>query len=296
MRIRDVTSRETGEIRCTATVSGKGPSIGCVAKLRLRHSSNDLGNPAMGPESGQSYSKLSPTDTGLASTLERIAPTLKRRQACEESPTRVRSSSFPRRSASSCAKHASPLATRRCAVNNAPMDARKSRFDSDLSIAKHDFDSKTVVTKLSNDRRRSSFSSNEKDAADNLKALPPSTKTELHDQESDNTGNCMRNRVAGPQTEPSRECDESNDQEETVCWRKDQSQENAEMCTEKPMRATIIKEPSDVTVFKGNKAVLQVTYQGRPEPAVKWLRVVCSIFLVIISHRLNERNIRFYLR
>ncbi|XP_032676016.1 uncharacterized protein LOC116846386 isoform X2 [Odontomachus brunneus] len=271
LRIRDVTSRETGEIRCTATVSGKGLSIGCVARLRLRHS-NDLGNPAMGSESGQSYSKLLTPDNGdFTSTPGRVAPMLKRRQPCEESPTRIRSSSFPRRSAPSCTKHASPLATRRCAVNNIPMNARKSRFDSDLSIAKHDFDSKTAVTKLSSDRGSSFSSNDEEDATDNPKALPRKASTESHGKESDDIGSCMKNRVAGPQTEP--KSDESNDREEIICWQEDQSEKNAETRTKKPIRASIIKEPSDVIVFKGNRAVLQVTYQGRPEPAVKWLRV-----------------------
>lgn len=215
----------------------------------------------MKSESGQSYAKLSPTDTGL--TPERIASTLKRRQRCE-SPTRVRSSSFPRRTVSSCAKHVSPLPTRKHAAN-ASMNAQSSRFNSESlpeRNVKQDSDS-NIVTKLPRGRR-SSFSSSEKD--DDLMKL--STKTQ---QPRDDT----KNRAAD--SEPPRESNEPYDEEET-CYRKDWSEENAETRTMKSIGATIVQEPSDVIVFKGNRAVLRVTYQGCPEPTVKWLRVVRSTF------------------
>ncbi|XP_025160955.1 titin homolog isoform X2 [Harpegnathos saltator] len=253
LRIRDVTSREAGEIRCTASFAGgKGPSIGCVAKLRLRHSSNNLGDPAIRPEGSQSYTKLSPSNTAcLTGTPERIASTLKRGQRCEESPMRVRSSSFPRRSVSSCAQHASPLPARRRAANNVPMNtSRKSRLDGGVVA------------------RRTAKQNVEEDAVDNPAESSPSTETEQPRHQNDQgTGSYMKSRPTDSQPEPPGEPDESNDREETIC----RGEENAE--TEQPMRAAIVKEPSDVTVFKGNRAVLRVTYQGRPEPTVKWLRV-----------------------
>lgn len=43
---------------------------------------------------------------------------------------------------------------------------------------------------------------------------------------------------------------------------------------EESVAACIVKVPADVTVFRGNRVVLRVTYRGHPEPAVKWLRAV----------------------
>lgn len=43
---------------------------------------------------------------------------------------------------------------------------------------------------------------------------------------------------------------------------------------EELVAACIAKVPADVTVFRGNRVVLRVTYRGHPEPAVKWLRAV----------------------
>lgn len=218
----------------------------------------------MRAESGQSCSKVSATgEPG------RIVPMLMEQP--HKSPLRVRSSSFPRRSASSCVKHASPLPTRRCAANDALMSARRSRFDSDLPIVKHHLDGKTESW------------SNEKDAADEESSQ--STEVGSCDRESDDTGNWSR--ATDSQSEPSGGTGESNERKETTCWA-DRSAENAETRTESPMRAMIIKEPSDVTIFKGNRAVLQVTYQGRPEPTVKWLRVVRWIFLFVILLRLLD--------
>jgi hypothetical protein len=50
-----------------------------------------------------------------------------------------------------------------------------------------------------------------------------------------------------------------------------------ETCLEEGLtKAAIIKEPTDVTVLRGSKAMLKVAYRGCPEPTVKWLRVVSS--------------------
>ncbi|KAL6428697.1 hypothetical protein ACFW04_007942 [Cataglyphis niger] len=51
------------------------------------------------------------------------------------------------------------------------------------------------------------------------------------------------------------------------------NEERVETLLEELMKATIVKDPADVTVFKGNSAVVRITYQGRPEPTIKWLRV-----------------------
>lgn len=60
------------------------------------------------------------------------------------------------------------------------------------------------------------------------------------------------------------------------------NEERVETLLEELMKATIVKDPADVTVFKGNSAVVRVTYQGRPEPTIKWLRVVSSLSSSVI--------------
>ncbi|KAM0731548.1 Myosin light chain kinase, smooth muscle [Formica fusca] len=247
LRIRDISSRDTGEIRCTASVNGKGPSISCVAKLRLQrslHDSTDRSPPPVAamtkPEDIQSHAqaKLSLTNINNTGMPEKITELslLKHRRRREESPTRTRSSSFPRRIVS-YTKNVSPLPARKCILNNASADIGKSRFGNDLlrqRITKKNLDSNV---EFSNDRKLSSSldETNETDISMNL--LSPK-KTEQVNLDINTVSN--------------------------------------EKCAEsilELMKATIVKDPADVTVFKGNSAVVRVTYQGRPEPMIKWLRV-----------------------
>ncbi|XP_067210466.1 uncharacterized protein [Linepithema humile] len=217
LRIRDTSSRDTGEIRCTASVNGKGPSISCSAKLRLQHSLYDLDD-----------SVKSLKDIQLPEKVE-----LKYRRRCEESPTRIRSSSFPRQTAS-CTKHVSPLLARKRISNNASV--AKSQFRNDLSahkIAEKYLDNNV---EFSNDR-----------------SLSSSNETAITDTSA---------RLLWPRKEEHR-------QNTNVIL----NEEHAESCLKELIKATIIKEPTDVTVFKENRVALRVTYQGFPEPTVKWLQV-----------------------
>ncbi|XP_026825970.1 uncharacterized protein LOC105284959 isoform X2 [Ooceraea biroi] len=240
LRISGVSARDTGEIRCTASVNGKGPSISCVAKLRLQRSPYNLTEYATKPEDIQfpAQSKLSPTNTKPTIMPEKVAAlsSLKRRRRCEESATRTRSSSFPRPTAS-CIKHISPLPTRKRISNNTLSDLsiRKPRFGNDPStrrIVEKDLDGNVELAK------DKSSSLHEKDAID---SLPSSAETERLSPRD--TGVISNEKYA-----------ESGLEEELT-------------------KAAIIKEPTDVTVFRGSKAVLRAAYLGCPEPMVKWLRV-----------------------
>ncbi|EFN64027.1 Myosin light chain kinase, smooth muscle [Camponotus floridanus] len=244
LRIRDVSSRETGEIRCTVSVNGKGPSISCTAKLQLQrslHDSIDRSLPSVSvmtkPEDIQSHAQAKLTNNNNAGMSEKITELslLKRRQGREKSPTRIRSSSFPRRIVS-CTKNISPLPAKKRILNNASADNRKSRFENNLSrkITKN-LDSNA---EMSNDLKLSS-SFNEINEVDISIKLLSSKKPEQFYQDTNVVSN----------------------------------EECAKSLVEELMKATIIKDPADIAVFRGNSAVVTATYQGRPEPTVKWLRV-----------------------
>lgn len=201
------------------------------------------------PEDIQSHAqaKLSLTNinnTGMPEKITELS-SLKHRRRREESPTRTRSSSFPRRIVS-YTKNVSPLPPKKCVLNNASADIGKSRFGSDLSrqrITKKNLDSNV---EFSNDQKLSS-SLKEKNETDISMNLLSPKKTEF---------NLDTNTVS--------------------------NKERVETLLEELMKATIVKDPADVTVFKGNSAVVRVTYQGRPEPTIKWLRVVSSLSSFII--------------
>ncbi|XP_072764137.1 uncharacterized protein [Anoplolepis gracilipes] len=242
LRIRDISSRDTGEIRCTASVNGKGPSISCVAQLRLQRSLNDstdnnFSSVSVMTENIQSRAQaklsLNIDDTGMPEKITELSSLKYRR---EESPMRTRSSSFPRRTVS-YTKNVSPLPARKRIPSNALTDIRKSRFENDLSrpkITKKNLDSNV---EFSNDQKLSSSSEiNKTDIS--IKLLSPK-KTEQFHRDTNAVSN----------------------------------EECAESLLKELMKPTIIKDPADVIVFRGNSAVLRVTYQGRPEPTVKWLRV-----------------------
>lgn len=249
LKIRDVSSRDTGEIRCIASVSGKGPSISCTAKLRLRYSLYD--------DLDDSVSSLKDIQ------LPEKAAELKYRRRCEESPTRIRSSSFPRRTAS-CTKHVSPLPARKRISNNAPISIPKSQFGNDLSAQKVTEKYLDSNVEFSNDL--SLLLSNE-EATTNISTRLLSPRKEEHIDQHNTT------------VIPNEE------------------QKHTESCLKELIKATILKEPTDVTVFRGNRVALKVTYQGFPEPTVKWLQVV-SLFSFLLSvlislRKSNERYIYF---
>uniref|UniRef100_V9IEG4 Titin n=1 Tax=Apis cerana TaxID=7461 RepID=V9IEG4_APICE len=97
LRIHGVQPRDVGEIRCTASVSGKGPSISCTAELRLNRAATHENRNEKPPNCNRSNS--------LRKTRKDVPPLV-------ESPTRAsRSSSLPRRSTPS--PNLSPLPMRR---------------------------------------------------------------------------------------------------------------------------------------------------------------------------------------
>lgn len=257
LRIRDISSRETGEIRCIVSVNGKGPSVSCTAKLQLQrslHDSADKNLPSVSvmtkPEDIQSHAqaKLSLTNNNNKGMPEKITELslLKHQRGREESPTRTRSFSFPRRIVS-CTKNISPLPARKRIPKNTSADNRESRFENNLSqqkVMKKNLDSNAEI---SNDRKLSSSLSeiNEVDISIKLS----SKKTEQFHQDTNAISN----------------------------------EECAKSLVEEWMKAKIIKDPADITVFRGNSAVVRVTYQGRPEPTVKWLRVVGLLSSFVID-------------
>jgi len=214
-------------------VNGKGPSISCIAKLRLQRSPYDFGELATECKDIQSpaQAKLSPIIGKLSAEKIATSSSLKRRRGYEEPSTRARSSSFPRPTAS-CTKHISPLPTRKRISN----DIRKPRSANDPST-------RGITRKIPHDVEPAKDESYNINAGDGSASLALSTKTESSHRDNDLVSN--------------------EGQIET-------------RLEEGLTKAAIIKQPTDVTVLKGSKAMLKVAYRGCPEPAVKWLRVVSS--------------------
>ncbi|XP_071646927.1 uncharacterized protein [Temnothorax longispinosus] len=240
LRIRDISLRDTGEIRCVASVNGRGPSISCIAKLQLQNSLYDFNDFVTKSEDIQSHAEA---NTNLGGMREKVGKlSLLKCRHDEKSLTRTRSSSFPRSTLSST-KHISPLPLRKRTCNNASIDMQKSRFADDLSvqsIIKKNLDSN--LFELSKDQRLSSLLSDEENIIytdTSVKLLSPKKTEQFCHQNIDSVPN----------------------------------KEHVESRSEKLIKATIIKEPTDINVLRGSRAVLKVTYQGYPEPTVKWRRV-----------------------
>ena len=56
--------------------------------------------------------------------------------------------------------------------------------------------------------------------------------------------------------------------------------------TGKEEPALVLRQPNDVITLRGSKVVLEVAYQGHPEPSVKWERAVsrdCFVYILILS-------------
>lgn len=247
LRIRDISLCDTGEIRCTATVNGKGPSVSCYAKLRLQNSLYDFNDFATKPEDIQSHAKakVSLTNANLTGMPEKTAKlsSLKCRQHHEK--PRTRSSSFPR-CAASYTKHISPLPTRKRISNDVSIDIQKSQF-ADLSKSCK----KNINSNLFERPKDQRLSSSINDTTDTFVKLLSPKKTEQL---------CHRNVDSIP------------------------NKKYVESHPEKLIKATIIKQPTDIRVFKGSRTVLEVTYQGCPEPMIKWLRAVSFFYFFFTSN------------
>ncbi|KAG5320919.1 UNC89 protein, partial [Acromyrmex heyeri] len=250
LRIRNISLRDTGEIRCIASLNGKGPSISCIAKLQLQNLLCNFNDSVTKSKNIQSHAqtKLSSTNTNLISMTEKIAKlsSLKYRRHYEKSLTRIKSSSFPRCTAS-YTKHISSLSIRKRISNNTS-NVKKSRFAEDLSIQRIIKENLDNNLGFSKDQRLSSSLNKESITDTFINLLPKKTEQVFH-QNIDSI--------------PKKESVESRLQE--------------------LIKATIIKEPTDTSVFRGSRVLLEVTYQGYPEPTVKWLQVVGSFLLLLIQ-------------
>ncbi|XP_043669858.1 titin-like isoform X2 [Vespula pensylvanica] len=226
LKIRDVSSRDTGEIRCTASVLGNGPSICCTTELRLNRVSCTSENRTSNAKKERKIShnrEKSPSpsfnrtpDSKLFQTLSSSFRRSKKEQHFlstnvshqkEERFKRTRSSSLPLRTKASSPKRLSPLPKEKNAVPS-----------TDLHISK---------TKKNE--------SNEID-------VMPFTCVERSLLTSRTDNECIK-----VDDESSNELDDF-------------------------VAAAIVKAPTDVKVFRGNKLVLRITYRGHPEPLVKWFR------------------------
>ncbi|XP_011705986.1 PREDICTED: titin-like [Wasmannia auropunctata] len=245
LRIRDISLRDTGEIRCVASVNGKGPSISCIAKLQLQNLLYEFNDSITKLEDVQSdtQTKLSLTNTSLVSMMpEKMTKlsSLKCRQRHEKpSLMHTRSSSFPRYTASYTKHTFSPLSIRKRISNNASTDAQRSRFPDNLSIQriiKKNLDNNLGFSK---GQRLSSLLDKDNEIDTSIKLLLPKKMERLCHQNINSISN----------------------------------KEHMESRLEELIKATIIKEPTDIIVFRGSRAELKVTYKGCPEPTIKWFQV-----------------------
>lgn len=128
LRIHDVQPRDIGEIRCTASVTGKGPSISCTAELRFqrtvqnfeesrRHDTLEINNEK--PPKAVNYSRNNSLRKARRDVLSSS------RNQLHESPMRIRSSSLPLRSTSS-PKQLSPAPARKNILQSPLLDTRKT--------------------------------------------------------------------------------------------------------------------------------------------------------------------------
>ncbi|XP_043500905.1 titin homolog [Polistes fuscatus] len=226
LKVHEVCSRDAGEIRCTASVLGNGPSICCTTELQLNRgtctfencassnskkerttSRNREKSPSPSPSSSFRRTPLS-SSCRRSKKEQHILSTNASCQKEDNKFQRARSSSLPLRKKVSSPKELSPLPKKKNVL--LPTD----RSD------------------LSNKQK------NESDAID----LIPSMCTE------------RSLLTSSPDKEYIKDDDESSNQ------------------LDKFVAATIVNAPNDVTVFRGNKLVLDITYRGDPEPLVKWFR------------------------
>jgi len=245
LRIRDVSLRDTGEIRCIASMNGKGLSISCIAKLQLQNLLYDFNDSVtkLGDIQSHAQTKLSLTNINLEGVPEKMAKlSLLKCRHYEKSLTRIRSSSFLR-CITSCTKLISPLPIRKRISDNALIDVQRSRFENDLpiqKIIKKNLNSNLGFSKIEEDQGLS-YLLNEKNINTFMKLLSPKKMEQLYQNI-------------------------------------DSNKEHVESRLEELIKATIIKASTDISVLRGSRAVLKVIYHGCPEPTVNWLQVVGLFF------------------
>ena len=285
--------RDVGEIRCTASVSGKGPSISCAAELRLNRATR---NPNEDSIQSQGNRNEKPANCNRSNSLRK---TRKDVPPLVEPPARAsRSSSLPRRSTPS--PNLSPLPGRRNIPRSPlPLDSRRAKLAEkrkDLSAKKFSRKATQRVYREPGDRvssdeeeaREATFEGGRRCETTISKLLENEgetlvkgnvRKTDKNDtrqtqdnvNKHDNTPIICVKHVPEEMGETEEECSIQNDGMERE---KEEKIVGGEEEEEELVAACIAKVPADVTVFRGNRVVLRVTYRGHPEPAVKWLRAV----------------------
>ncbi|XP_078043308.1 myosin light chain kinase, smooth muscle-like isoform X2 [Augochlora pura] len=306
LRIQNVSSRDTGEIRCTASVIGKGPSISCTAELRLKRSHRNFADLAVTrdkscrlieirkPGSCERSNSVKKPRREVASSPRRQRP---------ESPMRARSSSLPLKSSTSDVKRPSPSSTRRNVPPSPLLGSRKIKENE--ANDKKDPDPKKTrnsgarsAKRPPRDRVENSLSSDEEaDAAKRALLAKPSDKTDAkfllrnHRKEpclmkpitadpgtwnTETSSNEVRDNCEKYDDTPIMSMEYAEEEpEEPAAPNAQDLIETTERLNERIdqfIAAAIVKVPADVTVFRGNRVVLRVSYQGHPEPQVKWLR------------------------
>ncbi|KOX71851.1 Myosin light chain kinase, smooth muscle, partial [Melipona quadrifasciata] len=298
LRIHEVQPRDTGEIRCTASVIGKGPSISCTAELRLsRTVQNFEGSTYRSACEIKNEKPPKPPTRSRDNSLRRTrdAPSSPRNQRYEF-PARTRSSSLPLRSTPSPKQ--SPTPARKIIPPSPSLDAGKTLTTGKTNERK-DIRSKKLKRKVTQRvcrREISSSSEDEEETKDicmgkssevsNEKVSKLVENKEEAVQSSSEVSDLCKTDNGAKQIQDSYNkhddtpimCIESalQELEEGSIAEKSESivakEEKVAIRSEEFVAAGIVKVPADVTVFRGNRVVLRVTYRGHPEPTVKWLR------------------------
>ncbi|KAI4493465.1 hypothetical protein M0804_001641 [Polistes exclamans] len=229
LKVHEVCSRDAGEIRCTASVLGNGPSICCTTELQLNRGSCTFEN-----------------CTISNSKKER---TMSHNREKSPSPLSSPSTSFRRTPLSSSCRRSKK--ERHILSTNASCQQEDNKFQrarsSSLPLRKKEVSSPKELSPLPKKKNvllptdRSNLSNKQKNESDAIDLIPSMcTERSLL--------------TSSPDKEYIKDDDESSNQ------------------LDKFVPATIVNAPNDVTVFRGNKLVLDITYRGDPEPLVKWFR------------------------
>lgn len=307
LRIHNVSSRDAGEIRCTASVAGKGPSISCTAELQLKRSLRGLDDPsstcdAIYPETRAKKGTSCTRSNSARRTARDLPPSP--RSLRHEPPMRARSSSLPLKSV--VVKRQSPSPAKRNVPPSPLLGPRRSIERKTISRtdleSKKTKDSAAGLAKDSREPKRTEkdkkvASSNEEEAVARKGQLSSKTRNEIiKDNSVENEDKSSKTPASGSpdacktedSSEDTRDSCENYDDTPIICMDCDLtavgpeeapvSRRNDEIEVKQELvPAAILKVPADVTVFRGNRVVLRVGYRGHPEPRVKWLRAVIII-------------------
>ncbi|KAG7188123.1 hypothetical protein KM043_015968 [Ampulex compressa] len=305
LRIQNVTSRDMGIIRCTASVIENGLSISCMAELRLQESfqkclSNHANTQA---NSNKQKTKTSSNRVEFEKNINVSSSPYCRR--FNESQMHTRSSSLPRRSNLKL-QNLSAI-PKRC-ISKSPINRKKSNTLSTNRFTKQDLDNakedkettgSNLVEEVSMKDYENLLLSNKEEMRNALFSLE--TENDVTIDENLVYNNELALPVFSKTEKDSPTIEEHDDHKEALTAsisRASRTEENEENCTvstsenEHPMQlpvkksdgkefvgATVTKVPADITVFRGNRVILRVNYEGHPQPNIKWFRAVSNFII-----------------